>query len=261
MKLNVALIQMDIQLGLPEENIKKAVQRIEEASKQNADIVVLPELWTTGYDLERLVEIGDANGDNLKKLMSGLARQHRINIVAGSVANKTDNGIFNTLYAFNREGEQIGEYSKLHLIRLMQEEKFIAPGSTKGNFMLENIPAAGVICYDIRFPEWIRAHVLDGASLLFVPAEWPAQRLSHWRNLLITRAIENQCFVIACNRIGRDNNNAFAGHSIIIDPWGDVIAEADGENETILFAEIETDLVDEVRSRIPIFEDRRPEHY
>ncbi|MDM5198564.1 carbon-nitrogen family hydrolase [Fictibacillus enclensis] len=261
MKLNVALIQMDIQLGLPEENIKKAVQRIEEASKQNADIVVLPELWTTGYDLERLVEIGDANGDNLKKLMSGLARQHRINIVAGSVANKTGNGIFNTLYAFNREGEQIGEYSKLHLIRLMQEEKFIAPGFTKGNFMLENIPAAGVICYDIRFPEWIRAHVLDGASLLFVPAEWPAQRLSHWRNLLITRAIENQCYVIACNRIGRDNNNAFAGHSIIIDPWGDVIAEADGENETILFAEIETDLVDEVRSRIPIFEDRRPEHY
>ncbi|WP_375162177.1 carbon-nitrogen family hydrolase [Fictibacillus sp. WQ 8-8] len=261
MKLTVAAIQMDIQLGNPKENIKRASERIEQAAMKKPDVIVLPELWTTGYDLERLDEIGDTNGDEIKRLMSGLASKYQVNIVAGSIAKKTDEGIYNTMYAFNRKGEQTGEYSKLHLIRLMQEEKYIAPGSRKGNFMLENVPAAGVICYDIRFPEWIRAHILEGASILFVPAEWPAQRLSHWRNLLITRAIENQCYVVACNRVGSDKNNTFAGHTLVIDPWGEIIAETDGEEETILFAEVDTDLVEEVRNRIPVFEDRRPEFY
>ncbi|MDN4073754.1 carbon-nitrogen family hydrolase [Fictibacillus terranigra] len=261
MKLTVAAIQMDIELGNPKENIKRASKRIEQAAENKPDVIVLPELWTTGYDLERLDVIGDANGEEIKRIMSSLARQYKVNIVAGSVAKKTDKGIFNTLYAFNRKGEMTGEYSKLHLIRLMQEEKFISPGSSKGNFMLENVPAAGVICYDIRFPEWIRAHILDGASILFVPAEWPSQRLTHWRNLLITRAIENQCYVVGCNRVGSDKNNTFAGHTMVIDPWGEIVAEAGGEEETILYAEISTDLVEEVRTRIPVFEDRRPEFY
>lgn len=261
MKHTVAVIQMDIHLGDPDENIKKTVQQIELAAKKQPDIIVLPELWTTGYALDRLEEIGDAEGERIKELMSSLAKKHRVNIVAGSIAKKTPQGIFNTMFAFNRNGEQISEYSKLHLIRLMQEEKFISPGTSRGNFLMEDIPAAGVICYDIRFPEWIRTHVLNGAKIIFVPAEWPAQRLAHWRSLLIARAIENQCYVVACNRVGSDDNNTFAGHSMVIDPWGEVIAEADGEEETILYSEIDIQLVDEVRTRIPIFEDRRPDHY
>lgn len=117
-----------------------------------------------------------------------------------------------------------------------------------------------MICYDIRFPEWIRAHTTKGAEAIFVVAEWPEPRLAHWRSLLIARAIENQCYVIACNRVGNDANNIFAGHSMIIDPWGEIIAEA-GEKEEILTASINLDKVTEVRKTIPIFADRKPEYY
>jgi predicted amidohydrolase len=142
----------------------------------------------------------------------------------------------------------------------MDEHLYLAAGDEKGLFNLEDRKFAGVICYDIRFPEWIRAHTSEGAEALFVVAEWPAARLEHWRALLIARAIENQCYVIACNRSGHDPNNEFAGHSMIIDPWGEVIAEA-GDNEEILSAEIELDLVKEIRKQIPIFTDRKPEFY
>ncbi len=117
-----------------------------------------------------------------------------------------------------------------------------------------------MICYDIRFPEWIRSHTAEGAEAIFVVAEWPLSRLTHWRTLLTARAIENQCYVIACNRAGSDPNNTFAGHSIIIDPWGEIIAEA-GEGQEILHGEINLSIVEEVRKGIPIFDDRRPEFY
>ncbi|GAA3322609.1 hypothetical protein GCM10020331_043160 [Ectobacillus funiculus] len=83
------------------------------------------------------------------------------------------------------------------------------------------------------FPEWLRVHTSKGAEVLFVVAEWPLPRLVHWRTLLTARAIENQCYVVACNRAGSDPNNVFAGHSMIIDPWGEVVAEA-GEGEEML---------------------------
>ena len=117
-----------------------------------------------------------------------------------------------------------------------------------------------MICYDIRFPEWVRTHTAEGAEALFVVAEWPLARLAHWRALLIARAIENQCYVIACNRSGSDPDNVFAGHSMIIDPWGEVLAEG-SETEEILHAEIDLDKVKEVRSMIPIFTDRKPDFY
>jgi omega-amidase len=142
----------------------------------------------------------------------------------------------------------------------MDEHLYLEAGEEKGLFELDNRTFGGVICYDIRFPEWIRAHTAKGAEALFVVAEWPAPRLSHWRSLLIARAIENQCFVIACNRSGSDPNNEFAGHSMFIDPWGEVIAEA-GANEELLSAVIELDLVKDIRKQIPIFEDRRPDLY
>jgi predicted amidohydrolase len=142
----------------------------------------------------------------------------------------------------------------------MDEHHYLVPGEEDGMFELDNRKLAGVICYDIRFPEWIRTHTSQGAEALFVVAEWPKPRLNHWRALLIARAIENQCFVIACNRSGCDPNNEFAGHSMIIDPWGEVVAEAE-EGEEVLTASVDFDRVGEIRKLIPIFEDRRPEFY
>ncbi|KPC74679.1 hydrolase [Thermoactinomyces vulgaris] len=260
MKWKCAVIQMDIAFGQPEQNMAVAEQKIAAAAADKPDVIILPELWTTGYDLTRLDEIADPMAMKTKAFMSQLARQHGVHIIAGSVAERQGEGTWNTLIAFDRRGEQVGEYRKVHLFRLMNEEKYLQPGEQMGSFSLDGIPCAGVICYDIRFPEWIRKHVVAGAQVLFVVAEWPMPRLAHWRHLLITRAIENQCYVIACNRVGSDPDNTFAGHSLIIDPWGEIVAEAGPEEETLL-AEIDLAQVPQIRKRIPIFSDRRPELY
>jgi omega-amidase len=259
-KFKVTCLQMDIAFGDPIKNYQHAEKLIETAMKDNPDIIVLPELWTTGYDLTRLDTIADKNAETTIEFLKKAAKKHQVHFVGGSVANRVEQGVKNTLLIINNEGKLVQKYSKLHLFKLMDEHLYLEAGEKTGLFELENRNFGGVICYDIRFPEWIRAHTVSGAEALFVVAEWPAPRLSHWRSLLIARAIENQCFVIACNRSGSDPNNEFAGHSMIIDPWGEVIAEA-GANEEILSAEIKLDLVKEIRKQIPIFEDRRPDLY
>jgi omega-amidase len=260
MTYKIACLQLDIAFGAPDENRQHVQYEIEKMAAERPDIIVLPELWTTGYDLTRLDEIADKDGADAKAFISGLARLHRVNIVAGSIAKKTKDGITNTMYIANRNGDIVGEYSKLHLFQLMDEHLYLRSGEAPGWFTLENTLCAGVICYDIRFPEWIRVHTVQGAEMLFVVAEWPLPRLHHWRTLLQARAIENQCYVIACNRAGSDPNNTFAGHSLIIDPWGEILAEAQ-EEPCSLISEIDLQKVKEVREQIPIFSDRRPEHY
>ncbi|MEH7380644.1 carbon-nitrogen family hydrolase [Bacillus sp. JJ1533] len=261
MNLKIACIQYDIQYGKPQENFDHISKEIEKTmTHEKPDIIVLPELWTTGYDLTRLDEIADENGSETKAFIIDLAKQYSVNIVAGSITKKTVQGVTNTMFVFNREGEIISEYSKLHLFQLMDEHLYLQAGNAKGDFTIENIPAAGVICYDIRFPEWIRAHTTSGAEILFVVAEWPLPRLEHWRTLLLSRAIENQCYVVACNSVGSNPDNVFGGHSMIIDPWGKIIAEA-GTESTILIGEIDLSKVQEVRNQIPIFQDRRPHFY
>ncbi|MBH8600015.1 carbon-nitrogen family hydrolase [Thermoactinomyces sp. CICC 23799] len=260
MQKTVALIQMDIAYGQPEANRKKVEEKIAQAMEQQPDLIMLPELWDTGYDLTRLDEIADDHGQTNKSFLQGLARKHQVSVIGGSVSNREETGTYNTLYAFDPSGKQTVEYKKVHLFRLMEEEKYLKAGNQEGVFQWDGLLCAAAICYDIRFPEWIRKMMLRGAHVLFVPAEWPEPRLSHWRHLLISRAVENQCYVVACNRAGKDPKNTFAGHSMVVDPWGEVIAEA-GENEEILFADLDLSLVQKVRSTIPVFTDRRPELY
>ncbi|RFU71031.1 carbon-nitrogen family hydrolase [Peribacillus saganii] len=260
MNWKIACIQLDIVFGDPVQNYQRAEEQIKQAATQQPDVIVLPELWTTGYDLERLDEIADADAKETLSLLKKWAKQYTVNIVGGSVANKTADGVYNTLLIVDSAGEEVKQYSKLHLFKLMDEHKYLLPGSSDGSFKLGEIPCAGFICYDIRFPEWIRTHTAKGAEVLFISAEWPLARLAHWRALLITRAIENQCFVVACNRSGSDPNNEFAGHSMIIDPWGEIVAEA-GTGEEILTASVDFSQSIAIRKQIPIFQDRRPEFY
>ncbi|MFB0545355.1 MAG: nitrilase-related carbon-nitrogen hydrolase, partial [Anaerolineae bacterium] len=111
-----------------------------------------------------------------------------------------------------------------------------------------------------RFPELFRKYALAGARIIFIPAGWPHPRLEHWRTLLRARAIENQMFVVACNHVGSCKDLQFFGHSAIYDPWGDLVVEA-GELETLLTAQIDLALVEQVRERMKVFADRQPELY
>ncbi|WP_163528374.1 carbon-nitrogen family hydrolase [Halobacillus ihumii] len=259
MTTNLAIIQMDIAFGDPEVNRNHARTHIKEAVEHGGEVILLPEMWTTGYDLGRFDEIAEEIDGPTHQLMMELAQQHKVT-VAGSVAERDGEDFYNTFVVYDESGQRRLKYRKAHLFRLMDEEKFLKSGDQQGVFQLGNTPVAGVICYDIRFPEWIRTHMLEGARGLFVTAEWPKPRTEHWRNILISRAIENQCFVIACNRVGADPNNEFGGHSLVIDPWGTVVGEA-SEEEEILIVEVDFSRVEAIREQIPIFQDRRPDLY
>jgi omega-amidase len=258
----IALVQMDIQFGQPEQNrvqVRRWFEKLE-TLEVKPHIVLLPELWDTGYDLTRLSDIADEEGEQTKALLSELAQQYNVHIIGGSIAERKAEGTYNASYVVAPDGRLVHEYRKTHLFRLMDEEKYLMPGQTLDAFTLDGIPAFLQICYDIRFPESIRTGVLGGAEVLFVVAQWPHPRLAHWRQLLIARAIENQMYVVACNRVGSDPNNTFFGHSLIIDPWGEIIAEG-SEEEEIVTGTINRSLVVDVRKRIPIFADRRAELY
>jgi len=261
-KLRLAVIQFNVEAGNPERNYARAREWLDRAVGRTPkpDVILLAEMWNTGYDWNRMGEIADPEGERTKALFSAFCREHRVNAVAGSVAVKRSGGITNTIHVFGRDGAVLAEYSKIHLFRLMDEHKHLLPGDAPGRFELEGVPAGMMICYDIRFPELFRKIALSGAQIMFVPAEWPHPRLNHWRTLLMARAIENQMYVVACNNVGESGGASFFGHSMIVDPWGEIVAEA-GEEETILEAEIDLGLVDEVRGRIPVFADRRPHLY
>lgn len=259
---NIAMIQCDIRMGRPAENREIVESWMEEAVSQavKPDVIVLPEMWNTGYALEQIHELADVDGRETREWISGFARRNAVRIVAGSIAEKRGGDVYNTMRIYDGSGEEVASYSKMHLFRLMQEEKHLAPGESAVTFDLDGQTSGASICYDIRFPELMRTLALTGAKVLFVPAAWPHPRLHHWRTLLMARAIENQMYVIACNRTGLSGKDNFFGHSMIIDPWGEVIAEG-GEEEGIIAGQIDLSLVDEVRSRIPVFEDRRPSLY
>lgn len=261
--LRVALIQADIEIGSPQVNRRHMEELLEQAVHANPkpDLLVLPEMWNTGYALEEIQDLADPGGRESQEWLADFAKRHHVTVVGGSIAEKNGSDVFNSMYIFNQSGDRVAKYSKLHLFRLMDEEKHLEAGDELVSFELrDGFKAGASIFYDIRFPELARNLALDGAKVLIVPAEWPNPRLHHWRTLLMARAIENQMYVIACNRVGTSGNTTFFGHSLIIDPWGEIIAEG-GEGEEVVTGEISPGLVDEVRSRIPVFEDRRPDIY
>jgi predicted amidohydrolase len=262
-KLRLALIQMHVEAGNPDANFEAAAHWLAQvvSAPSKPDLIMLPEMWNTGYAWDRIGDIADPAGSRTSAFMADFCRKHQVTVLAGSIAEKHPDGkVTNTIHVFGPDGKECASYSKIHLFRLMNEHLHLKAGEKTGQFELSDIPAAAMICYDIRFPELARKLALAGARILFVPAQWPNPRMHHWRTLLQARAIENQMFVAACNTVGESGGTSFFGHSMIIDPWGEVLAEA-GEEETVLSAEIDLSLVTEVRGRIPVFEDRRPHLY
>ncbi|MCP5098775.1 MAG: carbon-nitrogen family hydrolase [Chloroflexi bacterium] len=260
MRLKIACGQMDVQLGQPDVNLEKVREMTAVSAKQGADIVVFPELWSTGYDLENADRYATGTDSGMFAEMAALAQSHQIAILGSCLSLMPDGGYGNTAVFFNKSGQSFAQYSKMHLFRLMQEEQYLTAGDA-GVVADSAWGKSGIaICYDLRFPELFRNYALAGAKIVFIPAEWPHPRLAHWQTLLQARAIENQMYVVACNRVGSSKGTDFFGHSCIIDPWGKVLVEG-GEDEGVLTAVIDLNLVNEVRQKIPVFADRRPELY
>ncbi len=251
---------MDVVFGNPAKNLEKVHQFVELAAKQGSDILVLPELWSTGYDLEQASQYATSIDKGIFAETAVLARNYHIQIVGSCLSTLTEDKFGNTAVFIDNDGKILADYSKVHLFQLMDEHHFLTAGETLSIVETHWGQAGLAICYDLRFPELFRQYALAGCVLTFLPAEWPHPRLEHWQTLLRARAIENQMFMVACNRVGNDKKSHFCGHSCLIDPWGKVLVEA-GEEEGIFSAEIDLASVTAVRQTIPIFQDRRPSIY
>jgi predicted amidohydrolase len=250
---------MNITLGDEKKNAASMERLAAEAARRGSHMVVFPELWSTGYALEQAKELSSALNSGTFNHISGVATQNKISIV-GSVLEKRGMEVANSSAFFAPNGRMLGVYRKIHLFRLMHEDEWLQAGSSPLALELPWGSTGLAICYDLRFPELFRKYAVDGAKMVIIPAEWPIERIEHWRALLQARAIENQCYVVATNAAGQTGDTVFGGHSMIVDPWGKIVVEG-GDTPLLLTAEIEMDLVEEVRLRIPVFDDRRAELY
>ncbi len=260
MKLSISLGQIDVKLGEPHSNLTAVQTMTAEAARRGSDIIVFPELWSTGYDLEHGARYATPTDAGMFATVAALAKEHHISILGSCLSDLGNGRIGNTAVYFDKSGHPLGSYSKTHLFRLMDEDRYLSPGDGRTLVKTEWGLMGLAICYDLRFPELFRAYALAGAQLVFLPSEWPHPRLAHWQTLLRARAIENQMFLVACNRVGHSQGTDFFGHSCMIDPWGEVVVEG-GEGEMLLTAMIDLARVNDVRAKIPIFKDRRPDVY
>ncbi|MDK2936890.1 MAG: hypothetical protein PWP62_1898 [Eubacteriaceae bacterium] len=262
--MKIAGIQMAVVAGQIEENFNKAEAWIKKAAQTGADVVVLPEMFVGGF-LSKLsmAELADPDGQRTKAFLSRLSKELNINIVGGSVATKKAGNYYNTAYVSDRQGQIIAEYDKIHLFSFAGEEKRYASGDKLLSFVLDGIKCSVMICYDLRFPEIFRKQALDDSQIIFLPAQWPVPRIDHWRILNQARAIENQLFMVSVNGCGKANKDIQnGGNSLMIDPWGQIIADAGGDpEEKMIIGDLDLTQIKMVRDKMTVFTDRKPYIY
>lgn len=227
---SAGFLQFDVQPALVEANLAEVKLTLRKLEPPVSSLVVLPELWATGFAYKHLPELTAAT-PALLGAMQELAAKYGIYLVGSlleAVTIEEKTAVFNTLYVVGTNGV-VGSYRKQQLFTPMGEERYFTPGTNPQPVELAEGCLGLLVCYDLRFPDLAHHQAVCGAALLVVSAQWPMARLSHWRILLQARAIENQLFVVACNRCGVTDNVAFAGHSMVVAPDGAILTEA-GEN-------------------------------
>ncbi|MEE9594598.1 MAG: carbon-nitrogen family hydrolase [Candidatus Hydrothermarchaeales archaeon] len=243
--MKVLLAQMDIELGDKSHNLSKAVDVI---NSYPADIYLYPELFTTGFDYKGLNELSESlQGETIKRL----AEACHGSLIGGTILEKGEKNIYNTFVLVSDEG-LIGSYRKIHPFG--EEKKHFGSGS-EAVAVGTDIGKLGLsICYDVRFPEVYRSLMENGTQAALISAEFPVPRQAHWDTLVKARAIENQFFVIAVNRVGKDMRNEYFGSSQVIDPRGNILAKA-GSREEFLTVDIDLAMIDKIRSDFPVLKD------
>ena len=252
--MKVAAIQMPT-VEDKTENIRTAGKYIEKIKTESPDFVVLPEMFCCPYQTENFPVY---------------AREYQIYLIAGSMPEIDEAGnVFNTSYIFDRNGNQIGKHRKAHLFDInvktgqyFKESDTLTPGNHATVFDTEFGKMGVMICYDIRFPEFARRMVLQGAKMIFVPAAFNMTTgPAHWELTFRARALDNQIYMLGC----APSRNVQAGyiswgHSIVTDPWGQVRNQLD-EKEGILIEEINLEREEQIREQLPLLKHRRIELY
>lgn len=264
--VTISLAQMEVIPGEPEENLSRGAAFIREAAARGSDIVCFPEMWTSGFPWNKLLEIARKKQPGVLASLEALARQYHIWINGSMPVLNARGNVANTSILIDPAGKWAGVYQKTHLFSLLHEERAIDAGD---NLSLVDTSLGKIglaVCYDVRFPELFRTYALGGAELVLCPAAFPYPRLDHWKILIRARAIENQLFFVAVNRVGSEDMGTEGvvtcfGDSSIIDPWGGTVIEGSEDREELLTATIDINKVCEVRSGMNVLGDRRPGLY
>jgi predicted amidohydrolase len=262
MEITVALAQMAVVAGEPSHNEAMIWAMAAEAAAQRATLLLLPELWATGYDLGRAEAYAAPLDHGAFAQMAELACAHCLYVAGTALETNPDGRPFNTAALYGPNGERVGAYRKVHLWAPLGEVEHMTAGDALPAFDLPWGRVALAICYDLRFPELWRCYADAGAQLILTPAEWPLRRVEHWRLLLRARAVENQFFVVGCNRAGDGSDvlEPFGGHSAAVDPWARVLVEG-GAEPGLFLATLDLDEVGRAHRFHPFLQDRRPAVY
>lgn len=252
-KARIVLVQADLTWEDPTANLKNLDAMLSDTALQPSDIVVLPEMFSTGFSMNAET-IATSRDGSVVEWMRRFAGSRKVHVL-GSHAEKENGRIFNAAVVIAPDGTVQGAYRKIHLFQ--DEQNHYSSGDKLLLLQLCGVTAAVFICYDLRFPEVFRAASTHGAQLFFVVASWPAVRQGHWDLLLHARAIENQAFVCGCNRTGRDPNQTYAGGSCVIGPSGNTISRLDASPQTAV-VELDFEEVSTLRKKFDCLSDRRP---
>lgn len=246
MKLRVAIFQMDIVWGDCEQNLQRVVEYVRSA---DADLVVLPEMFLTGYDCSEGVALplDSPYISRLERLATECDRA-----VVGSIAVNDNGQIFNRMYLF--APSQTTYYDKRHLFGMAAEDRVFTAGSERVVVEYRGWRILLQVCYDLRFPVWSRQQG-ERYDMIIYSAEWAASRISSWDRVLPARAIENQAFVVGVNRVGDDPVAHYSGHSVVLSPLGDVVACVADDQEGVAIATLDRGEVERFRERFPALAD------
>lgn len=256
--MRVACIQLEYH---ETESKSERVERVLHLAEgvRTSGLVVLPELWPTGYfSFERYEDEAEPLDGATVSALRELAKTNETYLLGGSFVERHGGGLANCAVFIGPQGELLLTYRKMHLFGYESREASLLTAGTELEVATANFGRVGTTtCYDLRFPEVYRVLVDRGAEVVIVPAAWPKARIEHWRLLLRARALENQVFVLGCNGVGPQGGSVLGGHSMIVDPWGDVLVEAGGGGPAILEAELDFERLKEIRAGFPVLEHRR----
>ena len=253
--MRVACLQFDIAWEDKLANYRRVERRVREADLPRGTLLLLPEMFATGFSMNAEGIAEPADGPT-PTFVAGLAREHGVYVLAGVVLRGDTGRPRNEAMLFGPAGKLVCRYAKVHRFTFAGEHGHYDAGGDPVTCEVAGWRVQPAVCYDLRFPELFRTPAARGAELICVIANWPAARESHWLALLKARAIENQAYIAAVNRCGRDVNVEYSGRSQVIDPRGNVVEDG-GNGEAVISAQLDLDALRAYREKFPALNDIR----
>jgi len=253
--MHVVAVQNNIQWESKDANYARVRRLLAQRQGPGADLIVLPEMFATGFSMNAVAIAESADGPT-RRFLGELAREQNAHVLGGLVTEGEGGKGRNEALVIDPSGSELARYSKRHPFSFSGEHNCYEAGDGLPIAEIGAWRLCPLVCYDLRFPEDFREAVTRGANLFAVIANWPAAREAHWRALLVARAIENQAYVIGVNRCGADPKLTYSGCSLIVNPQGEIVADA-GQEEGIIEATLDLSALTEYRTRFPALADMR----